>query len=137
MGLGGILNARCLNGRVNNWITNMKKIPDALVKRYEESDRLLAAFKITREEWFKTTLASCPASAIKVLRYVREMPRNAEDDFLLRMQNLGWLMGGSQDVKIMMLRVIEKRLENVAVLNDPIPPQTNMYFKAKQILQVR
>ena len=121
----------------DNWITEMKKMSAEVLKRYEETDRLVSVYKVGRQEWFNQILSTCPPEAIKVLRYVRQMPKQAEDDFLNRMQSLEWLMAGSADVKLMVLRVIEKRMESIAVLNDPLPPQTNMYFKARDILQVR
>ena len=116
----------------------MKKISDAEKKRFEESDRLIAAFKVYRDEWFTTTLQSCPDEMIRILRYVRDMPISAEDDFLERIQKLEWLMQGHPDIRFMLLRVIAKRMDQLyGVLNDPMPPETNMFFKARQILGVR
>lgn len=116
----------------------MRKISDAEKKRYEESNRLLKAYNVDRKEWFTNTLASCPEEMIKILRYVRSMPPHAEDDFLLRIQKLEWLMESKPDVRLMLLRVIAKRMEDrFGQLDDPIPPETNMFFKARHILGVR
>lgn len=107
-------------------------------KRYEEQDRLLVGFKGWREEWFANTLALCPPEMMKILRYVRSMPDSAEDDFLRRIVTVEWLMNGHPDIRMMLLRVIARRMdERDGILNDPLPPETNMFFKARQILNVR
>lgn len=116
----------------------MRKISDDERRRYDESDRLLTAFKVHRREWFENTLAMCPEEMMRILRYVRSMPPHAEDDFLERIQELEWLNNSHPDVKFLLLRVIAKRMdERFGLLNDPLPPETNMFFKARTILGVR
>lgn len=118
----------------------MRKISDAEKKRYEESDRLLAAFKVHRQEWFQTTLASChrPDEMLKILRYIRNMPPEAERDFITRLSNMVWILDASSDVRMMVLRVIARRVdERYSELDDPLPPKTNMFFEARRILGVR
>lgn len=125
--------AFCLNG------STLLKLNDALIKKYKETDRLLKAHKVWREEWFSNTLAACPPEMMKILKYVRAMPASAEDDFLQRIQNIDWLINGSNDVKMLLLRVISRRVDEQQgyILDDPLPPGTNMFFKAKDVLKVR
>lgn len=118
----------------------MRKISDAEKKRYEESDRLLAAFKEHRQEWFKITLSSCsrPEEMMKILRYIRDMPSESERDFIARLSNLDWVLNESSEVRMMILRVIAKRVDKrYGDLDDPLPPKTNMFFEARRILGVR
>lgn len=115
-----------------------RPLSDEQKKRYEESDRLFKGYKAWQKEWYATTLSLCPPEMMKILRYVRSMPDSAEDDFLQRVTNLDWLMNGHSDIRILLLRVIAKRMdERDGVLDDPLPPETNMYFEAKRILNVR
>lgn len=118
----------------------MKKISDEQRKRYEESDRLLAAHKVYRREWFEKTVAECarPDEMMRILRYIERMPPAAERDFITRLPGIDWLMGGEPDVRLVVLRVIGKRVDKLyGELDDPLPPRTNMYFEAKRILAVR
>lgn len=116
----------------------MRKMSDAEKKKYEESNRLLSAYKKSKQEWFNVTLSLCPEEMIKILRYVRQMPVSAEDDFLDRMQKIDWLMQSHADVKLLLLRVIARRMDDLhGELDDPLPPNTNMFFKARSILGVR
>lgn len=116
----------------------LPKLNSALLKRYEESDRLMQAHKLYRKEWFENALARCPAEMMKILRYVRAMPCADEDDFLNRIVKLTWLMNAEDDVKFMLLRVIAKRMDEInGGFDDPLPPDTNMFFKARELLGVR
>lgn len=118
----------------------MKKISDEQRKRYEETDRLLAAHKVYRKEWYEATIASCsrPDEMMRILRYIRTMPPAAERDFITRLPGITWIMDASDDVRLMVLRVIGKRVDKLyGELDDPLPPKTNMFFEAKRILGVR
>lgn len=118
----------------------MKKISDEQRRRYEETDRLLAAHKAHRQEWFKSTVESSqrPEELMKILRYIRDMPPAAERDFISRLGDIHWLLDSEPDVKLVVLRVIAKRIDKLyGVLDDPIPPRTNMFFEARNILAVR
>lgn len=106
-------------------------------KKQREDRVLLRGYNLWRQEWYTKTLALCPPEMVKILRYVREMPDSAEDDFLERIQKLEWLMTGHPDIRFMLLRVIARRMEDKYGLNDPLPPETNMFFKAREILNVR
>lgn len=118
----------------------MRRISDAEKKRYAEGDRLLAAHKVYRQEWFKSTVAECarPDELMRMLRYIREMPPAAERDFISRLSGLRWLLDSPPDVRFVVLRVIAKRVDKLyGELNDPFPPKTNMFFEARKVLGVR
>lgn len=118
----------------------MKKISDEQRKRYEESDRLLAAHKVWRREWSQSVVDSCarPAEMMKILRYIRDMPPEAERDFIARLADLRWVLDSSESVRLLMLRVIAKRVDKLyGELDDPLPPRTNMFFEARKVLGVR
>jgi len=118
----------------------MRKLSDAEKKRYEETDRLFAAHKVYRQEWFTSTVSRCarPDELMRILRYIREMPPAAERDFITRLSGLRWLLDSEPDVRYAVLRVIAKRVDKLyGELNDPLPPRTNMFFEARRILGVR
>jgi hypothetical protein len=118
----------------------MKKISDAQLKRYEETDRLLAAHNVYRQEWYASTVAGCarPDELMRILRYIREMDPSAERDFIARLADLDWILNASDDVRFAVLRVIAKRVDKLyGELDDPLPPRTNMFFEARKILGVR
>lgn len=118
----------------------MKKISEEQRKRYEESDRLLAAHKVHRREWFEQTVAASPRpdEMMRILRYIRDMPPAAERDFIARLPGVVWLINSAPDVRLVVLRVIAKRVDKLyGELNDPLPPGTNMFFEARRILGVR
>jgi hypothetical protein len=117
----------------------VRKISDAEKKRYEEKDRLTAAYKVYRQEWFDSTLASCarPEEMMRILRYIRSMPPAAERDFISRLSGLRWILDSEPDVRLVVLRVIGRRVDKLyGELDDPLPPRTNMFFEAKRILGV-
>lgn len=118
----------------------MRKISDAEKKRYEETNRLFAAHKVHRQEWYQSTLAGCarPDEMMKILRYIRDMPPAAERDFISRLRDLRWILDSEPDVRLLVLRVIAKRVDKLyGDLDDPLPPRTNMFFEARNILGVR
>ena len=118
----------------------MRKISDAEKKRYEETDRLFAAHKVYRQEWFQSTVAGCarPDEMMRILRYIRDMPSAAERDFIARLRDIRWILDSEPDVRLVVLRVIAKRVDKLyGDLDDPLPPRTNMFFEARNILGVR
>jgi hypothetical protein len=118
----------------------MAKISDEQRERYAENDRLLKSYKAARALWFKETLASSerPEELMKILRYIRSMPVDQEQDFVDRISKVDWIMNSSPDVRRLILRVVGARMDDLnGEFNDPLFSETNMFFEVKRVLDVR
>ena len=118
----------------------MAKISNEQRERYAENDRLFRKYKTTRALWFKETLASSerPAELMKILRYIRAMPVDKEQDFIERIVKVDWIMNSPPDVRMLILRVVGARMDELnGEFNDPMFPDTNMFFEIKRLLNVR
>ena len=118
----------------------MAKISNEQRERYAENDRLFRTYKATQALWFKETLASSerPAELMKILRYIRAMPVDKEQDFIERIVKVDWVMNSPPDVRMLILRVVGARMDELnGEFNDPMFPDTNMFFEIKRLLNVR
>lgn len=118
----------------------MRKISEEEKRRYAERDRLLKGYRAAREAWFKETLANCerPDEMMKILRYIRSMPVEKEQEFIDHIGTVDWIVNSSNDVRMMILRVVGARHEALyGFYDDPLPPGTTMFHEIKRVLNVR
>lgn len=109
-----------------------------LDKKMAEKQRLTRAYKLWQRKVREETLVEEPRlrDFMLFLRTVR--PEQADE--LLEQVCGSWLMEASQAVRIFALRLIARHCDRLnrrvgnEVLDDPLPPETSVYFEAREML---
>lgn len=113
--------------------------PRTLAEKQDEKGRLLKAFRASRRaEW--EALCEQEPRLLGIRRALRALhdPRA----ILSRLAD-SWVRLAPADVRLAVLREINRhaerqaRREGRAVLDDPIPPQRNLFLAARELLGVR
>jgi len=114
------------------------KPESALDRKMAEKQRLTRAYKAWQREVRIETLASEPRLR-DFMRYLRTVKPHDGDELLQAVRS-SWLPRSTQAVRIFALRLIDRHAGRLArqlgdePLNDPLPPETNVYLQAREIL---
>lgn len=114
------------------------KPESALDRKMAEKQRLTHAYKLWQREVRTETLTSEPRLR-DFMRYLRTVTPEDGDEMLAEV-TLSWLPQAAQSVRIFALRLIDRHAGRLArrmgdePLNDPLPPETNVYLRAREIL---
>ena len=117
------------------------KAPSALDKKMAEKQRLSKAYRVSQRERTKALLAAEPR-LVRFLKYLRTI-RAGDGEELLEAVAESWLPEASQEVRLFALRMIDARCNAInrklgfPELDDPVPPETSVYFRARDILRSR
>lgn len=119
--------------------TQIKKdVKSALELKMEERQRLTARYRKWKTAEARATLASEPRLRA-FNRYLRSVKPGQGDELIDAIAE-SWLPASPQDVRVYALRMIDRhcnrlnlRLGN-EVLDDPMPPETSVYFMARALL---
>lgn len=110
----------------------------ALEQKMAEKQRLTRAYKAWQREVRLEALAAEPRLR-DFMRYLRTV--SVEQGYELLEQVRGsWLPASQQPVRIFALRLIDRHAGKLArfaggePLNDPLPPETSVYFEARALL---
>lgn len=120
-------------------VTARYKEPSPLEKKMREKQRLSRAFRAWRREEVKTTLASEPRLSF-FLRYLRTVTAETGGELIEALGVCDWLLAAPLKVRIFALRMIDTRCNKINqqlgndILDDPIPPETSIYFRARHLL---
>lgn len=110
-----------------------------LEKKMREKQRLSKVYRAWRRQETKAVLASEPRLA-GFLRYLRTVKAETGDELLEALAACDWLLSASHAVRIFALRMVDARCNRInqqlgfETLDDPLPPDTNIYFEAKALL---
>lgn len=114
------------------------KAPSALDLKMAERQRVSKAYRIWQRDQRAAALASEPRLK-DFLRYLRKV-RPEDGDELVEAVATSWLPSSPQDARIFALRLIARHCDRLnrqmgnEALDDPLPPETSVYFEARSIL---
>jgi len=112
--------------------------PSELDKMEAEKQRLSRAYLAQNRADAKAILLQEPR--LKTFRRYLKTVGAADADMLLDDIRQSWLPAAPVDVRIAALRLVEARCQRIRLsvglnaLDDPLPPETNVYFEAKDLL---
>lgn len=111
----------------------------ALELKMREKQRLSRAYRSWKRRVTRETLASEPRLS-GFLRYLRTMTVETGAELIEAVEASEWLRAASVDVRLFALRMISARCDHINrrlgndALDDPIPPDTSVYFEARHLL---
>lgn len=114
------------------------KPESALEKKMAEKQRLSRAYKVWQRAVREETIAVEPRLK-NFIRYLRTVKPEEADEMLAEVRG-SWLPTSCVAVRLLALRLIARHCDRLnrragnEPLNDPLPPETNAYFKARAIL---
>jgi hypothetical protein len=110
--------------------------PSELDRMEAEKQRLSKAYRKWKREQAKALYAQEPRLK-SFRRYLRGI---TDGDEMLSDISASWLPAAPVDVRIFALRMVDARCQRIRLmmgetaLDDPLPPETSVYFKARDIL---
>lgn len=114
------------------------KAPTELEKKLAEKQRLHRAYRIIQRDRVRAVLASEPR--LKAFtRYLKTVNAGDSDELIEAVAD-SWLMQAPQPVRLYALRLIDARCDKInrefgiPPLDDPLPPETSTYFRARDLL---
>jgi hypothetical protein len=112
--------------------------PSKLEQALDEKARLSKRYKLWKRQQNNEVLASEPRLK-DFLRYLKTV-QPSDGAELIGAVETSWLPDAPQPVRIFALRMIGARCDKLnrqmgfAVLDDPLPPETTVYFQARDLL---
>lgn len=110
-----------------------------LEARMREKQRLTRAFRVWRRNEVKAVLASEPRLG-GFLRFLRKVTPENGDELIEALSACEWLRAAPLNTRIFALRMIAARCDKLnrmmgnEALDDPLPPETSIYFQARALL---
>lgn len=110
----------------------------ALEKKMAERQRLSRAYRIWKRQWRTDQLTAEPRLR-DFMRYLRTV-RPATGGELLEAIAGSWLVKAARDVRLFALELVSRHCDRInrqlgfEALDDPMPPQTSLYFEARELL---
>ncbi len=107
--------------------------------RMEEKQRLTRNYRIARRNVNIETLASEP----RLIRFSAWLRKQSDPREIVSGIAESWLPDATQDVKHYALRLVAARCDKLnrangfAALDDPLPPETSVFFKVKEAIGAR
>ena len=115
-----------------------EKAPSALDLKMAEKQRLNKTYRAWRRDHNRAVLAREPR-LVGFMRYLKTVQAEHAGDLLEALRD-SWLVRSTIDVRMYALRMIDARANRInrslghEALNDPLPPETNVYFEARALL---
>jgi hypothetical protein len=112
--------------------------PSELELQQAEKQRLSRAYRAWKRTWAREQIATEPR-LIAFRRYLKSVGP-ADGDELIDSIRTSWLPAAPVDVRLFALRQVDARCQRVRLLmgeeplDDPWPTETNVYFRARDIL---
>lgn len=114
------------------------KEPSELEKKLLEKQRLSARYRKWKTQEARATLASEPRLR-DFNRYLRTVAPQDGDELIEAVAD-SWLLECDQSVRVYALRMIDRHCNRLNLrlgnepLDDPLPPETTVYFRARALL---
>ena len=115
-----------------------EKAPSALDLKLAEKQRLNKMYRVWRRDHNRAVLAAEPR-LVGFMRYLKTVQAEHADDLIEALRD-SWLVRSVIDVRMYALRMIDARANRInrslgrEALNDPLPPETSVYFEARALL---
>lgn len=105
----------------------------------EKEEKRISEFKFLRNVWMEKVLASAPAELMDILKYIDHVNQIEGEELLDWLGKTDWLMNGDPDWRYLVLRAISDRHSQLTgkFLDDPLPGQSDWFFRARDALHVR
>ena len=105
----------------------------------EQEDKRMSSFRYLRNIWREEVLANAPAELRKILDYIPTVTPLEGEVLLEWLTQTDWLMNGDPSWRYLVLREISHRHDQLTQknLDDPLPPETDWFLRAKAALRVR
>lgn len=114
-------------------------IPQTLQDKQDEKNRLMKAFRAARrQEWAELT-----EQEPRLIEFKKALRTMREPAQVLSYVSESWVREAPEKVRRAALRLVgkhcdrEKRFAGRPVFDDPLPPDTNVYFTIKGMLALR
>lgn len=113
----------------------------AFDQKMEEKERLSRRYRAAKRADAKRVLASEPRLP-RFLRYLRTVTAETAGE-LVEAVRTSWLLECDSDVRLFALRMVDARANKInrqfgiGALDDPLPPETSVFFRVKEVLGVR
>jgi len=130
--------AQAIPASVQRKQAKAEKPPTALELKMQEKQRLSRAYRAARRVINKETLAAEP----RLLAFARYLKKSQPAE-LVEAISQSWLPTAPDDIKAYALRLITARCDKInrslgfEALDDPMPPETSTFFRARAALGVR
>lgn len=117
-----------------------KKNPSALDLKMEEKARLTKAYRISKRAERIEILKREPR-LLNFMRYLRGVEADQGDELLEAIEASDWLMSADQQIRGFALSRISRRQDKIKLLlgltplDDPLPPERSVFFKAQALLR--
>ena len=117
-----------------------KKNPSQLDLKMEERARLSKAYRALKRLERIDILKSEPR-LLHFMRYLRRITADQADELLEAIAESDWLMSAPQSVRAFALSRIARKQEKIRLnegllpLDDPMPPETSLFFEAQKLLR--
>lgn len=124
----------------DNRANRRAKAPSKLDLKMEEKQRLGRAYLASRRRRRGELLEQEPRLK-DLIKYLRKVGPGDGDDLVQAFAVCGWLREAGQEIRLFALELVtraESRLRlqvGLLPLDDPMPPETSVYFKVRRILQ--
>lgn len=115
------------------------RVPVTLEEKQAEKHRLAQAYRRKKRALWEAMKAQEPRIVV-LEKAVRASNTPSEVLALLRGS---WVLNAPDDVRFMALRIIDNHCNRMALregrqtLDDPLPPDTSLYFVCRDLLRVR
>ena len=113
-----------------------KKEPSPLDLKLREKQRLNRAYKAALRKDRLQAFTDEP----RLRNFMRWLRRQADPVELVEGVSESWLPASPQHVRILALRLIDRHCDRLnrqfgfEPLDDPLPPETNVYFRCREVL---
>lgn len=113
--------------------------PRTLAEKQDEKARLLKKARAARRVDWAELIELEP----RLVGFAKALKRQREPRAILARLSDSWVRGASMPVRYAVLRLIDRhaakqaRFAGRTPLNDPLPPQRNLYLAAREMLAVR
>lgn len=118
----------------------MRKLSKAkLAELREIEEKRITGYNYLRQVWVDEILANAPPELIDILAYIAHVSPLEGEATLGWLESTGWLMEGDPDWRYLILRAISDRHSELTgiVLDDPLPGQSDWFFRAREMLKIR
>jgi hypothetical protein len=108
----------------------------ALDKKMAEKQRLSRAYRIWKREQRREVFIAEP----RMRDFMRYVGRVRDGDELIEAIAESWLPASAQSVRLLALELVSRRCDRLnrsagfEALDDPLPPTTSVYFRARHLL---
>lgn len=109
-----------------------------LEKKMQERQRLSRAYRAWKRQWRADQLTAEPRLR-DFMRYLRSVTPGTGGE-LIEAIRTSWLAAAARDVRLFALELVTRRCDRInrsmgfEPLDDPMPPQTSLYFQCRDIL---